>query len=270
MTLGSRGFSLVQVLVATGIMGGLALVLMRLQDNSSQITKTAEVNQALYIFSQEITSVLTIPKNCTETFKTLVLNETPRNITVIKKVKNNGTPIVMYTVGNTYQNNQLKLESIQYVESSDEFLEVRMKFNKESKQVAGGKSISKVLKLSFSKDAMNRITQCGGTTQAGGLSIISSEEPGMAGKTGHEACEEKGKTCGQVMSYNYIKEENKCGLHCVRVCATWYNQSLPGVVNGASDGRDNLHSCDARLGDYTTYLEPGKLRCNAFFAAVCN
>jgi len=98
--------------------------------------------------------------------------------------------------------------------------------------------------------------------------IIGSED-GYAGQTGHQACLSIGKTCQRVISYNYIREDGACtsATHCMRVCMTWYNQNLPGVENG---GKDNIHSCDALLGDYTTYLHGGVVRCNAHFSAICS
>jgi hypothetical protein len=104
----------------------------------------------------------------------------------------------------------------------------------------------------------------------GGAYIIGATD-GYAGNTGNQACAAVGRTCNRVVSYNYIWEDAACSsaaTHCMRVCMVWYNQSLPGVVNGGDE--DNIHSCDALLGNYTTYLDPGIVRCNAFFSAVCN
>ena len=108
--------------------------------------------------------------------------------------------------------------------------------------------------------------------QGGGGGIIGAQD-GYAGQTGTQACAAIGKTCSRVISYNFIKEDVACpgATHCMRVCMTWYNQSLPGVEDGMDGGsKDNIHSCNARLGEYTTYLHAGVVRCNAYFSAVCN
>ena len=120
------------------------------------------------------------------------------------------------------------------------------------------------------------------TSDAAGLAswqtsggIIGAQD-GYAGQTGTQACNAIGKSCSRVISYNFIKASANCpgAEHCMRVCMTWYNQGLPGVEDGqdgVGDGpRDNIHSCNARLGEYTTYLHSGVVRCNAYFSAVCN
>ena len=107
----------------------------------------------------------------------------------------------------------------------------------------------------------------------GGLVVIGAQD-GYAGQTGNQACAAIGRTCSRVISYNFIRGDAACpsATHCMRVCMTWYNQSLSGVENGtdATSPRDNIHSCDARLGEYTTYLHAGVVRCNAYFSAFCN
>lgn len=116
---------------------------------------------------------------------------------------------------------------------------------------------------------------------AGNVVIIGADDTDSGGtpfqgRTGTQACASIGKTCVRTFSYNFIRDDADCAaagfLHCMRVCATWYNQSLPGVVNvvDVNKGQDNIHSCDAFLGQYTTYLHVGVVRCNAFFSAVCN
>jgi len=104
-----------------------------------------------------------------------------------------------------------------------------------------------------------------------GADIIGAQD-GYAGQTGYQACNAIGKSCSRVISYNFIKEDANCpgATHCMRVCMIWYNQNLPGVKDGMAEGKDNIHSCDAKLGEYTTYLDPGVVRCNAFFSAICN
>jgi hypothetical protein len=101
-----------------------------------------------------------------------------------------------------------------------------------------------------------------------GVKIIGSED-GYAGQTGSQACLAMGKTCQKVISYNYIAEDVGClgATHCMRICMTFYNQGLAGVDDGI--GKDNIHSCDALLGEYTTYLQVNVVRCKAHFSVIC-
>jgi hypothetical protein len=105
----------------------------------------------------------------------------------------------------------------------------------------------------------------------GGAYIIGANDPGYLGNTGNQACAAVGRTCNRVISYNYIAVDAGCpsATHCLRVCMTWYNQPLPGVTLLMGDA-DNIHSCDALLGNHTTYLDSGIVECKAFFSAVCN
>lgn len=100
------------------------------------------------------------------------------------------------------------------------------------------------------------------------MEIIGADD-GFAGQTGNAACAVKGKQCLRVMSYNFIKVDASCpgATHCLHVCSTFYNTGLAGVEQG--NDKDNIHSCDALLGEQNTYLHPGVVQCDAFFSAVC-
>jgi len=103
---------------------------------------------------------------------------------------------------------------------------------------------------------------------AGTTEMLGAED-GYAGQTGTQACQKIGLRCSRVVSNNFILQDAGCpgATHCLHICATYYNQGLPGVQNGGD--HDNIHSCNARLGNYTTYLHSGVVRCNAFFSAIC-
>lgn len=105
------------------------------------------------------------------------------------------------------------------------------------------------------------------------VDILESGQ-GYDGMTGNAACLSIGKSCAKVVSHNFPREDlSGTNLHAMRICLTRYNQSLPGVEDTTgpetADMRDNVHSCDARIGTYTTYLDVGVLRCNALFQAIC-
>lgn len=266
------GFSLVQVLIAIAMAGGLSLIILKLQENSGKIIKNAETSQSIQELMAEVTSNLSSTASCSETFQNRIISPTPASIPTLKKVlKRDGSVYTFLEANKEYPEFSVKVENITYSETIDEFLELEIHFTKLHAGSIGGKNITKKMKLNFQKNALNRITSCGASV-VGAMQIVPAEKPGVQGKTGDQACQEIGKECLYVTSYNFIKEDAHCmgSNHCMRICTTNYNQSLPGVQNsvGNSD-HDNIHDCTARLGEHTTYLHVSVVRCNAFFSAVC-
>jgi len=109
----------------------------------------------------------------------------------------------------------------------------------------------------------------GGQTRSSWLGKMIGADDGYAGQTGNQACQAEGLQCVRVVSHNFIREDANCpgATHCSHICDTEYNTGLQGVVAGR---HDNIHSCNALLGEYSTYLHVNVLRCNAFFNAICN
>lgn len=100
---------------------------------------------------------------------------------------------------------------------------------------------------------------------------------GYDGMTGDAACASIGKKCVAVLSHNYIFQDAACGAlatHCSHVCATWYGLTGGGdqaAPQGVETGQDlsPIHDCTAKIGEYTTYLDIGIVRCNGIFSALC-
>lgn len=65
----ARGFSIVQVMIAAGLMGGLSLVLMQLGDQQSKLKKTADMNHELVMLESRIQKVISSKQLCTVNFK---------------------------------------------------------------------------------------------------------------------------------------------------------------------------------------------------------
>ena len=123
----------------------------------------------------------------------------------------------------------------------------------------------------FFNTALGVSTISGCSSSSGNLKVLAPGT-GYDGLSGFDACASIGGTCAFVQSHNYIQDDAGCpgATHCMRVCMTWYNQNLPGITDEAFNGKDNVHLCAAKVGNFTTYLNPGVVRCNAFFHAVCN
>jgi hypothetical protein len=113
-----------------------------------------------------------------------------------------------------------------------------------------------------------------GCSSNNGIEVIEAGGP-SDGQTGHQACQAIGKSCSHILSFTTITADVNCpsAEHCMRVCMTWYNQSLLGVPNSTAGvgtaQHNNIHSCDARVGFYTTYLHVGVVECGGYFSAVC-
>ena len=64
------GFTLIGVMVASGILGGLALGIMRFMETSSKSVKTIEANSELNLMHDQVLLFLKNPINCNATFRT--------------------------------------------------------------------------------------------------------------------------------------------------------------------------------------------------------
>lgn len=122
----------------------------------------------------------------------------------------------------------------------------------------------------------------GCNSNGGSTVVVLNPDLTYDGMTGTAACASIGKSCAYITSLNTIWDDAGCpgATHCMRVCMTWYNQSLPGIPNAFfGDWTDpvptpggqstNIHSCAARVGRYTTYLHGGVVRCGGYFSAIC-
>ncbi len=108
---------------------------------------------------------------------------------------------------------------------------------------------------------------------------IITSGTGHDSETGTQACDSIGKKCVAVISNNFPTDVpyDVSASHYNHVCDAWYggpslylevpNGDLPGIQEGQDVS--NIHSCDAIIGFYTTYLHAGVLRCGAHFSAIC-
>ncbi|WPU64943.1 prepilin-type N-terminal cleavage/methylation domain-containing protein [Peredibacter starrii] len=100
-----RGFSLVEVLVVVGLLGGLAVVMMNMTQQQTKNQVTAEVKFENLEFRRQIANVLAVKKSCERTFQTLKIGDP---LTVIRNAA--GIPVV--EVGKVYGNNSLKVDAL--------------------------------------------------------------------------------------------------------------------------------------------------------------
>ena len=70
-----QGFSLVEILVAVGLAGGLAVVMMNMMQQQSKNQVTAEVKFENLEFRRQIANVLAVKKSCERTFQSLKIGD---------------------------------------------------------------------------------------------------------------------------------------------------------------------------------------------------
>lgn len=118
LNLSNFGFSLLEVLIAASILGGLSMVLMKNQDISQKITSNLENNSEITAILSEMRSTLSSPDNCDETFKNLNGNNTPPGtITSLKYKRKDGTFADKFQLNEKIGNGYIKINSFSLSDS---------------------------------------------------------------------------------------------------------------------------------------------------------
>jgi type II secretory pathway pseudopilin PulG len=101
------GFSIVEVVVAMGLLGGVSLGFIRLMDNANKASKTIEVKDDILQMERQIADVLNSQNNCEATlFEKTINNDVP----IIYQVVNN-EPIAKLTVSSV-TSKQIQISSM--------------------------------------------------------------------------------------------------------------------------------------------------------------
>jgi len=98
---------------------------------------------------------------------------------------------------------------------------------------------------------------------------------GHDGQTGTQACQSIGKECVAVISQNhyiydpsfYCKTSAEALYNCMVACERSYTNNLPGIGDGIGS---DIHSCDAKVGEFTTHMQANVVSCHAYFHAICS
>lgn len=288
-----KGFSLLEMMIVGGMIAGIGMVVMQLSKNTFSNQSEAFNSADYFGLKAELDSMFSNPFDCTAsltnvTFNGNTIRTVPRNVEIWKgdQFAVRTRKVISGTDANSNKYGKLVIGAVQF--SMPDYTlglnfpagigqsfkgEIKIegsktKLGKTSPFVAFTKSIN----VGFNTNSLgvSTITGCNGFGK-GAIQILASST-GYDGQTGTTACASVGGTCAYVQSHNFIRDDTGCpGVsQCMRICTTWYNQSLPGIANEVVNGKDNIHPCNAQIGTFTTYLDPGVVRCNAFFHAVCN
>jgi|GEM_PF-3229418 len=192
------GMSLVQVVIASGLMGLLAVFMMRMQENQLKGQNTVATKAEVTEFVQKLNSYLSTPGYCEKNLGRSSL--TPDAEFSLNKIL---TPndVVLFEVGEKYGNRHFVLESIKkekFFYDTDEKNSGILKLVvnlKKTKKTFGNSSIKKVIELIVQLDSEGQVIGCGAasTVGAAGQTGIDAESVNkvVLGKDGTESKVEK-------------------------------------------------------------------------------
>lgn len=166
--LDSKGFSLVEVLIAAGMLGVISLGVMKISENQTEVQKKAEVNFEINSISNVISQNLLNGDACGYT---LGVGNSIGSGTIIPEIKSRNNT-VLFNLTTPYGNNQVKINSMilnNLVTSGtgpkygDVSLQVT--FEKTSKVIHGNKIVIKSFPLKLELDASNNLIKCYSATE---------------------------------------------------------------------------------------------------------
>ncbi len=294
-----EGFSLIEVMVAAGILAALSYFGLQLTDQMRDNQRLTEKRFEAFNLANEIQTILANSDNCKTTFSDIKIKELtnwkvepkvklPLNSIVKKfysaedlepvtreKFKTSDPDEPILYSGLKINSYWLEMRNEDFI--SDDSLEASLTFLIEL-SLKGDQLIKKRMPLSFKFDPLepNKMTSCtsvgGNVAGSGAMEIVDPlKEPQWVGKSGEEACKEQGKSCAFVSSINYASNLYGEQGALSNLCLIGYNQNLEGVANG--NPKSNIHSCQAKLGRFSTYQISEKdygVTCQGIFLAHCH
>lgn len=199
------GMSLVSVTIAAGIMGMIALAMMRMQDNQLKTQNDMVIRNEIMLFMNKLSNYLSKDDYCEVNFEGMKINESS-SIRLEKIV--NPLKRVLYQTGEKYGNNSFKLLSITQKEffydqedNNSGVLKLNVSMEK-SKKATGAKIINKELEVFLFFNPDKEVYACG---DGAGLTATLGADPGIdaeeikktileAAKTGDSPVTFKGTT----------------------------------------------------------------------------
>ncbi len=299
----SKGNSIIQVLVASAIMLTIALGLANMMVDQNKQAKAFGEKLLTYELQTQMQALFENSNYCNCAFKnkTFDMTQTPPVIVNAHQFSSLSAgysspsptctsvggyfipPIGENIPGSSLNTESIGLEPLNIVTPGVYKANFSVSFNN---SIRAMRPIKTSVQISINMTggagpSARPFLSCSTSSSGNSLTVLKPDEI-YDGMTGNAACASIGKSCSYVSSMNTIWHDVSCpsALHCMRVCMSWYNQSLPGIPNAAGgSGTDpspspngqstNVHSCAALVGRYTTYLQVGVVRCGGYFSAVC-
>lgn len=292
------GFSLIEVMIVASLMAFLGVLGLNLRDSTQRSQNILEGKFSSLQLKQEIESILANSQNCRETFQGIEIRKfeaekegyqedlpltsliqiikasDPSNEDIKRDVFKLNEPLD-YT-GTKIEKYKLKRDSLSFIQFGFTRATLTLVTNFSFK-VSDSPIHQKGIRLNFTVDPDNlEIQDCsvasGGTTSGSGGSFTildSIEDKSLEGQTGDAACESLGMKCSHVQSLNFAAEVfGQDSL--ANLCQINYNSSANEIKKGTI--KTNIHSCEAKLGIYETYVLKTKssgVTCKGIFTAIC-
>lgn len=154
----NKGFSLVQVMVAAGILGGLSLVVLQLAQNQNQVMTQSETKSEELELMNQVRIVLSRRQACQQTFQGLSPDDD-----IAELINVTGEPV--FSTGSVYGNRSIKITRMflenQTVPSDGGSGEVILKIMIERlKKNVGVSNITKETMLQVATNSDNEIVSC--------------------------------------------------------------------------------------------------------------
>lgn len=159
------GFSLVELMVASGLLGGLAIYLLNISKQQTVVEKRAETSFEINTISGTISQSLLNKDSCAQT---LGVGNIINNGTQLNEIRNRSGNVLFNKIA-TYGNNQLKLTQIiikdlvtSGVGGGNRYGEAKIDitFEKVSKLIEGNKTINRAFPIQVELSPTNALLSC--------------------------------------------------------------------------------------------------------------
>jgi hypothetical protein len=173
--LNKNGFSMVQIMMAAGMMGILSLGMMKMMETQTKSAKSIKSSVEVQAFYNEARAYLGKSSYCTANFKGEVMNEGDQ-FDLEELIKPNGK--VLYKVGKIYGDRSFRISKIEVIDFEKDseisgIMKLQFVLDKIGKSY-GAKSYTKILKIDVALNDKRELTSC--ATMGSLLTGISGSE----------------------------------------------------------------------------------------------
>lgn len=301
--LNQRGMSLIEVMIAAGLMGALAYMGMMLFEQQNKQARDIQVRFEMQDVLGQIKGLLYYSLSCQASFAEAKVDQkgaetAPSFLTEVvsydKDKKKFNTKDRFHTTASQpdkkYGNNLIQIQKYELSDNNDPEVGINEETRTGSlylnvyfdrgKGALGSEIIRKSLLLQIVLDSeKDKIVSCQSTesvTKSNGSQSIVIANPNenalLNNLSGDEACNKLGHTCVAVSSNNFVSETSGSDSSLGFVCSSSYNLKLKGIPDG--QGKSQWHNCSAKLGTFPTFEFNSKdgrssVSCSANFTALC-
>ena len=159
--LNKDGFSIVQVMIAAGMMGIVSLGMMKMMENQRKSTKSMKTSMEVDAFYSEAKAYFSKDGYCLKNFTGEVLKNGDK-FEILELIKPNGN--TLYKVGDIYGNRTFKISRIDVIGFEKEtdttgIMKLQFELTKMGDSY-GAKSYKRILKLDTSLDKDSKLINC--------------------------------------------------------------------------------------------------------------